>query len=145
MSKKLMGISLWGWRSLPPPPSTVCWKGFYVDITKESRCNNEIKIWANFYNILVVFWYPCQCQANTYVTHRQFYLVSVEPLKSSWVWGIIYQLLVAISRHCFDSGSSGSSKFDRNQFRLLFQCCILTPRKCPRKISFNTQFGIGLL
>ena len=30
------------------PPGTLCWYGFYVDITKESRCNNEIKIGAYF-------------------------------------------------------------------------------------------------
>ena len=27
--------------------------GFYVDISWESRCNIEIKVWAHFYKILV--------------------------------------------------------------------------------------------
>ena len=27
-------------------------KGFYADISKESRCNSEIQVWAHFYKIL---------------------------------------------------------------------------------------------
>ena len=27
--------------------------GFYADISQESRCNSEIKVWAHFYKILV--------------------------------------------------------------------------------------------
>ena len=26
--------------------------GFYADISKESRCNSEINVWAHFYKIL---------------------------------------------------------------------------------------------
>ena len=38
---------------------TLCFEiGFYVDISKESRCESEIKVCAHFYKILLIFKVP---------------------------------------------------------------------------------------
>ena len=37
---------------------------FYEDISWESRFNNEIKVWAHFYKILLVFEVPYQPQVK---------------------------------------------------------------------------------
>ena len=34
--------------------------GFYGDISQESRCNSEIKVWAHFYKIFVFLKCPCR-------------------------------------------------------------------------------------
>ena len=39
---------------------TVFWMGFYADISWESRCSNEIKVWGHLCQILVVFKIPAQ-------------------------------------------------------------------------------------
>ena len=43
---------------------TVCWMGFYVDISWESRCSSEINVWINFYQILLVFEVPSWLQVK---------------------------------------------------------------------------------
>ena len=45
--------------SLPSPP-TVLWMGFYADISWESRCCSEIKVWGHFCQIFVDFEVPAQ-------------------------------------------------------------------------------------
>ena len=37
---------------------TVCWMGFYADISWESRCSSEIKVWVIFLSNFVSFWSP---------------------------------------------------------------------------------------
>ena len=49
---------IWGGRA--HAPSTVFWMEFYVDISWESRCSSEIKVWGHLCHILVVFEVPAQ-------------------------------------------------------------------------------------
>ena len=44
---------------LPPTP-TVFWMGFYADISWESRCSSEIKVWGHWCQIFVVFEVPAR-------------------------------------------------------------------------------------
>ena len=39
---------------------TVFWMGFYADISWESRCSSEIKVWGHLCHILVVFEVPAR-------------------------------------------------------------------------------------
>ena len=43
---------------------TVSWMGFYVDISWESRCYSEIKVWGHLCQILVVFEVPARPQVK---------------------------------------------------------------------------------
>ena len=38
-----------------------------------------------------------------------------------------------------EQGLQKLPKFDINDLKFLFHCCILIPRKCPHKIPFNSQ------
>ena len=42
------------------PKGTVFWMGFYADISWESRCCSEIKVWSHLCQIFVVFEVPTQ-------------------------------------------------------------------------------------
>ena len=45
------------------PPHPLCVEmGFYADISRESRCNIEINVWAYFYKFLLVFEVPYRPQ-----------------------------------------------------------------------------------
>ena len=82
------------------------------------------------------------------VSHKGFHQCVNHKKKLSW--GILYQLLVvlAFSRHQFDSGSIRYFKNWQNLIKInsrhLFQCCILIPRKCPHKHLLQHTVGGGL-
>ena len=46
------------------PPPTVFWMGFYTDISWESRCSSEMKVWGHLCHILVVFEVPARPQVK---------------------------------------------------------------------------------
>ena len=58
---------LWGRGVERLPPPTVFWMGFYADISWESWCSSEIKVWVNFCQILVVFEVPARPQVKRVV------------------------------------------------------------------------------
>ena len=51
-------------RSENPEGGTVFWIGSYADISWESRCSSEIKVWGNSCQILVVFEVPARLRVK---------------------------------------------------------------------------------
>ena len=57
---------------------SVFWMGFYADISSESRCNSEMKVWAHFYNILLFLWCPCRPHWSEMLDKSKLYFGSTK-------------------------------------------------------------------
>ena len=106
---------------------TVSWIGFYADISKEWRCHSEIKIWAHFYNILVVFLIPWPTP-SWFVPYKQFYQhvkfkkeAKFEYPLSNFGSFSYFQTSLSLG---VEQGLQKLPKFDINDLRLLFRLAV---------------------
>ena len=117
---------------------TVFWMGFYADISWESRCSSEIKVWGHLCQILVVFEVPAQPRVKGCLDIAKTTKIWERILKSSFFFRVSKLIKFCIG-HGVGKGIKKLLKFARNELRFWFHWGILIPRKCPHKTPFKAQ------
>ena len=106
-----------------------------------SLCNSESKVWTHFYKIWVFLFKMSLPTPRQSVSHKRFHKCVNHRKKLSLrhpspTFGS-FRFFHASLWFGVDKVLQKLTKSYKSDLRHLFQCCILIPRKCPRKIPFQ--------